>query len=278
MAYDSLWKLPRRAPDSLTAVYLGFAVFVLSSWLAIASPASAQFVDDFESGNLCAWSSSVGGPQPYFESFTGADSDPWPAPWTDIGNAALADLQGNRARFRPTPSGYSLARLYAPVTTYTTAVLFTLVFENVATQGVGFYVRQNGGYLGQSVPTGQGYGVFVEGFRADPGIGVWREIDGDEQDIQILFDPKLDFQNGVPYRVRFHVRQMDATTTLLQAKIWPVAQSEPVDWHVETTDSTPVLQGVQGGIVLDSWSVTQSPNPITDHTLIDDIEVRDLCP
>ncbi|NJL29052.1 MAG: SMP-30/gluconolactonase/LRE family protein, partial [Thermoanaerobaculia bacterium] len=175
------------------------------------------------------------------------------------------------------PSGYSLARLAATVETRDVEVRFTLVFEDVASQGVGFYVRQNGGYLQQTTPHGQGYAVFVEGFRGTPGIGVWREVDGVEQDILINFDPALGFQNGVPYRVRFRVNQVDSATTLLQAKIWPVGQTEPAAWNVRATDTTPQLQGITGGIALDSWSGIQSPNPITAHTLIDDVEVEALC-
>lgn len=144
-------------------------------------------------------------------------------------------------------------------------------------QGIGFYVRQNGGYLQQTVPHGQGYAVFVEGFRTTQGIGVWREVGGVETDIEITFDNALNLQNAVPYRVRFRVSQMDAGTTLLQARIWPVGQAEPAAWNVEATDATPVLQNLSGGIALDSWSVLQSPDPITAHTLVDDVEVEGLC-
>jgi hypothetical protein len=192
------------------------------------------------------------------------------------GGGTLADLQGGRARFRPTPSGYSLARLDAPIATRDIEARLTVVFEDPDTQGVGFYVRQNGGYLDQSTPHGQGYAVFVEAFRG-PGIGVWREVDGVEVPIDILFDAALGLQDGVPYRVRFRVNQVDAATTLLQAKVWPAAQAEPECWHVQATDTTPKLQNVEGGIALDSWSSIQSPNPITAHTLVDDDEVEALC-
>lgn len=245
----------------------------------LAAPALAEtiFSEGFEGGDLCAWSAAVGGAFLYSESFDGADSDPWPAPWTAIGSVALADLEGGRARFRPTPSSYSLARLYAPVTTQNVEVRFTLVFEDVGSQGVGFYVRQNGGYLNQTFPAGQGYAVFVEGFRG-PGIGVWREVGGTETSIQILFDAALDFQDGVAYRVRFRVEQIDGSTTMLRAKVWPVAQAEPANWHVEVTDSTPELQGIAGGMALDSWSDIQAPGSIVAHTLVDDIEIEGLCP
>ena len=123
-----------------------------------------------------------------------------------IGSVETADLQGNRARFRPTLSNYSLARLHAPFDERDVEVELTLEFTDVTSQGLGFYVRQNGGYLQQTPTHGQGYAVFVEGFRASPGIGAWREVDGNEQEVQVHFDPALNFQNGVRYRVRFRVR------------------------------------------------------------------------
>lgn len=236
---------------------------------------SQVFSDGFESGDLCGWTASAGG-LAYTETFDIAAAS-WPVPWAVAGSVAVADVVGGQARFRPTPSGYSLARLFAPIDTRDVEVRFTVEFENVSSQGVGFYVRQNGGYLDQTVPAGQGYAVFVEGFRAEPGIGVWKEIDGHEIDLAITFDPALGFQDGVPYRVRFRVNQVDASSTLLQAKVWPVGDPEPGGWQVSFLDSTPELQGISGGIALDSWSVIQSPNPIVAHTLVDDVEVEALC-
>jgi len=258
---------------------LGLALLLVAGVCGSGLAAAAQtiFIEDFESGNFCAWNSSLGVPGPFVENFAGADGDPWPAYWSAVGGVALADLQAGQARFRPVPSGYSLARLFAPVDTRDVELRFTVVFEDIATQGVGFYVRQNGGYLQQTTPFGQGYAVFVEGFRALPGIGVWREVDGVEQQIQIFFDAALNFQNGVPYRVRFRVNQVDLATTMLQAKVWPEADAEPEGWQVQATDSTPALQGISGGIAPDSWSALQSPGPITAHTFVDDIEVEALC-
>ncbi|MCB1037267.1 MAG: SMP-30/gluconolactonase/LRE family protein [Acidobacteria bacterium] len=244
---------------------------------------SVIFTDDFESGDLSAWSEVIGGPEPpacggvlLTETFPD-DGGSWPGSWTVAGGTDVADVSGGRGRQRPLPTNYSLARVFHPAATSDVEVRFTLVFEDVATQGVGFYVRQNGGYLQQTSPHGQGYAVFVEGFRTTPGIGVWREVDGMEQNLQILFDPALGLTDGVPYRVRFRVHQMDASTTLLQAKIWPEAAAEPFGWQVETTDATPSLQRISGGIAVDSWSSIQSPNSIADHTLVDDIEVVELC-
>lgn len=213
------------------------------------------------------------------ETFGASNGSPWSAAWTPIGSVDVADVQGGRGRFRPTPSGYSLARLFAPLAGPEPAVdveaTFTVEFEDLATQGVGFYVRQNGGYLDQSVPTGGGYAVFVEGFRGFEGIGVWREVNGQEQSISI--DMGLALTDGVPYRVRFRVHQQDAGTTRLQARIWAASDPEPFLWNVDATDVTPSLQNVGGGIAADSWSELVWPGPITAYTFLDDVQVDPIC-
>lgn len=210
----------------------------------------------------------------YNESFALSDGSPWPAAWSELGNSvSLADVQGGRARFRPeVDPSYSLGRMYAALDEDNVEVTFTVEFEDLDTQGVGFYVRQNGGYLTDTVPMGQGYAVFVEGFRGFHGIGVWYEESGVET--SILIDMGLSLSNNVPYRVRFQVIQNDATSTWLRARIWEEGSTEPAGWNVATLDSTAVLQNIEGGIALDSWSDITTPNPIVSHTLIDDIEVR----
>jgi gluconolactonase len=243
----------------------------LLSTATMGSAGTAIFSDGFESGGLCGWS----GASPFYQESFSVDGPVWPAPWAAVGNVAAADVVGGRARFRPGPTGYSLARLAAPIATTDVEVHFTLEFEDVGTQGVGFYVRQNGGYLAETSPAGQGYAVFVEGFRGD-GIGVWKEIAGTEIPLAITFDQALGLVDDVPFRVRFRVNQVGAAATLLQAKVWPVGDPEP-NWQVSFLDATPELQGISGGIALDSWSSFQSPNPITAVTFVDDVVVEPLC-
>ncbi len=219
----------------------------------------------------------------YTQSFTASDGDPWPAGWVEVGpegppsssSVAVGDIESGRGRLQPVPSGYSLARIVGPQAPMDAEALLTVEFEDLDTQGIGFYMRHNGGYLDQDTPTGGGYGVFVEGFRGFHGIGVWREVNGVEQ--SILIDNGLGLTNGVPYRVRYRVHQVDAFNTRLQARIWPASDPEPLSWHVDTTDATPALQGITGAILVDSWSEIQSPNPISMHTFVDDIEVKEIC-
>ena len=236
------------------------------------------FSSDFESGTLCGWSAAAPAAdcgEVYSQTFSTADGTPWPVPWTDVGGVALADIQGGRARLRPFPSGYSLARMFADIDVSNVQVTFTLRLEDEATQGVGFYVRQNGGYLQQTLPRGEGYAVFIEGtFRGTPGIGVWKEDDGDE--IELLHAVPFAPASGVDYRVRFRVQQEDAATTRLLARIWPATDPEPFAWDLNHLDATPQLQGIGGGIAVDSWSVIQSPGPITASTDVDDVEVTAL--
>lgn len=243
---------------------------------SLVAPASANELlqESFETGSgLCAWAS--GQTHVFTETFTGSDGSGWPAGWQAAGNGvALADLSAGRGRARPVASNYALARLTAGPSTRDVEVTFTLIFEDVTTQGVGFYVRQNGGYLQQTMPHGQGYAVFVEGFRG-PRIGVWKEEDGQEIELAFRADAALGFVNGTPFRVRFRVQQSGPANTRLQARVWPAAAAEPAAWDVDTTDGTAVLQGVTGGIGVDSWSTHTVP-PLSAHTLVDDILVCGL--
>ena len=285
-------KMPR--PDSLVR-----ATALAAALLAAPVAAESVFFDSFEVGSVCAWSSAAGAPACcgaliLEENFALADGSAWPAPWVEAGNeVALADVQGGRGRLRPAPSGYSLARMVAPGTAAVVEALFTLVFEDAATQGVGFYARQNGGYLQQTVPPGEGYAVFVEAFRGDA-IGVWREVDGVEDDLEILFDPGLGFVDDTPYRVRYRMdsvpgmdfvpgmdlipglagRPMGATTRL-RARVWPAGAPEPAIWQVDFEDSSPELQGDAAGFAIDSWSELTAA--IGAHTLVDDLQVFEVC-
>ena len=213
----------------------------------------------------------------FTEPFPGADGTSWPPAWFVSGGVALADLQSGRSRLRPTASGYSLARMAAAVPTRNVDVVFTLRLESEPTQGVGFYVRQNGGHLNTTIPAGQGYAVFVEGsFRGQAGVGVWKEENGNE--IQLAHSmgvagPLV----ATDYRTRLRVRQINPTTTRLEARFWRSDLAEPGIWQVSFDDTTPVLQNLTGGIAIDSWSVLQAPNPISTHTFVDDISIINLC-
>jgi len=242
-----------------------------SSFLAWAGSASAEaiFANGFE--RTC-------GQVSFIDSFNQADGSPWPAPWTSAGGVTTADIQGGRARLRPVPSSYTLARKWAPITTRDVEARLRFSMEQPATQGVALLVRHNGGFLNQTVPAGQGYGVFIEGgLRGLPGIGIWKEENGVE--IPLAHSPPAvpGPSANVSYRVRFRTHQLTPTSTLMQAKYWPEANVEPEGWQVIFTDGTPVLQNLSGGIGVDSASSILSPNPVSGHTFVDDIEIEPLC-
>lgn len=203
------------------------------------------------------------------ESFDVADGQPWPAPWTDLGGVALADVQGGRGRLVPVVSGYSLARIGVPLDCTDAEATFSFEFTDATTQGVGFYVRQNGGYLQSTTPTGLGYAAFAENFRTPVGIGAWREIGGSEEQLEAI-EP-FAIETGVVYRVRLRVTQDGSTRTLVQVKIWRDGEAEPEAWQVERTDDTPELQRLSGGIAVDAWSSLTAGQPF--EMFVDDIVV-----
>jgi len=227
----------------------------------------------------------------FYDTFTGADGSPWPLPWTDIGSDALKDLQSNRGRQRPVVAAnpYTLGRMYAPLDPIdpqnpagfgeeNVEATFTIEFGDIARQGIGFYVRQNGHRM-QTDPThGQGYAVFIEGYTSPQHIGLWKEQDGVES--QLTFQvPPLTIQNGVRYRVRFRCVQWTATATQLYSKMWVEGSAEPAGWAVSLSppDSTPVLQNSGGGIAVDSYSTITNPVITPADTFLDDVEVTRIC-
>ncbi len=222
--------------------------------------------------------SSGGEPLPldceYSESFDLADGSPWPAPWVDVGGTMLADVQGGRARLLPIVSGFSLARMYAPIRCVNVEATFAFELTDDSTQGAGFYVRQNGGYLQETSPPGAGYSTFIEKFREPNGIGVWREVDGIEQMLEPIVP--MTVRSGVPLRARLRVTQRSPSSTLLQARFWEASAPEPDDWQVERTDDTPGLQGFAGGLVLDAWSNLTAGTP--SEMFFDDIVVTEVEP
>ncbi len=214
----------------------------------------------------------------FTEMFADGNHSSWGGGW-DLPGFAVEEEEvvNGEGRFLPVASGYSLARIYHPLDAQDVEVNFTVIFENAVTQGVGFYVRGNGGYLGQTNPTGQGYAVFLEKFNAGmAGLGLWYENDGSE--IPFIRDYSQDYQlnDEIPYRVRFQVYQLNPTETQLRAKLWPEGQAEPVDWQVSYVDDFAPLQNTSGELAVDSWS-TQQTGTITTGTRLDDIQITQLC-
>ena len=221
-------------------------------------PDAASGSDLAAAGDAGQWS--------FNEDFAAADGAPWPAPWTVLGGAASQTVQGGRGRLIPISGSYALARMGVKAGVSDIEVSFQVQFDSLGTQGVGYYVRQNGGWLRNTATRGQGYAVFIEGFRGAR-IGVWKEEDGQEIE---LTGVATALQSNVLYGVRFRVKQATPTMTQLQARIWNATQSEPVGWQVDTMDSTAVLQNISGGMAVDSYS-QQASGTITAATFIDKI-------
>jgi len=206
----------------------------------------------------------------FTEDFEGvADGEPWPSPWLDVGGVEIADVQGGRGRLRSTTSEYAVSRMFAPLNCTDFEMTGTFMFTDDFSQGAGFYGRQNGGYLYATDPAGEGYSLFVEEFRKPRGIGVWREVGGDEENLAPVEPGPV--EPGVTYAVRLRVTQSDAQTTQLEAKYWRADSAEPPEWQVERFDNSPSLQGVAGGIALDAYTSLQ--NGDAPDVFFDDIVV-----
>lgn len=225
--------------------------------------------DGGRDGGLSDLQSVDAGSFSFSEPFAGADTAPWPTRWTVLGGVTAQSQQAGRGRLVPLTSGYSLARMGTTEGASDIEVTFQVQFENIATQGVGYYVRQNGGWLRGTAVHGQGYAVFVEGFRGSR-LGVWKEVDGQEIEIMPFTSFGTPLQSNLLYQVRLRVTQAASNLTRLQARLWLAAQAEPTTWQLDTTDATPSLQNVSGGMAVDSYS-SQTTGTITAATLVDNI-------
>jgi hypothetical protein len=244
------------------------------SWLVLAAACGTpdDTADVTGDGGAGADATSVEGAL-LVEDFGAGSAAAWPAGWSVLGGVDGATLENGRGRLVPDVSSYTLARMghALPAGAVDVEVTFTLAMAEPGRQGVGFYVRQNGGYLTSTTPRGGGYAVFVEAFRG-PQLGLWRERDGVEEPLRMIAVPALDA--GVTYAVRFRCAQ-DGASTSLAARIWRADAVEPSTWTVTTTDATPALQAVGGGVAVDAWNTVTpgnggAPGPI--H--VDDIVVR----
>lgn len=204
------------------------------------------------------------------ERFEG-EGTTWPVGWTALGGVASATRTLSRGLLVPVVSSYSLARMAHVLPTGSIDVSATFYFSmtDADRQGVGFYVRQNGGYLRQTAIHGAGYAVFVEAFRGGA-IGLWRERDGVEEE---LVRVPATIVNDAVYRVDFTCIQRGAATEL-SARMVRADGLDPSLWTVTTTDATPELQNLDGAVAIDAWNTaTPGAGPPPGVIFVDDVEV-----
>lgn len=189
----------------------------------------------------------------YSQSFAGRDGDDWPAPWQPIGgHIPVHDIQNNQGRFRSDATGpYPLGRMMLPnFRERNVDVTWTVTFEDPTNQGSGFYVRQNGQYIGD------GYALFLDGFFTATHLAFWSAVNGAERVIySAATATPSPFSSNTPYRMRFQVVQIDNSNTRLRGKLWLAAQAEPDAWQMEYVDSTAAsLQNVDGSFAFDVYN------------------------
>lgn len=240
----------------------------------------------------------------YCEDFeTYSNGDPWPPEWevpaevTNAGVMLTADIQNHRGRLRAAEAdsigGLSPAKAVARIVMRSPSLqnidaLYTVEYENIAFQGIGFYGRQNGGWFDLTNPAGMGYAVFLEGFGTQQ-IGLWHE-NGAGSEIQYMDAPSFldnptgggasQIQNGLQYTVRFQVEQINATTTRIRAKVWRSSLTEPVAWMVTrnstSTDAPAALQNMADGYVFDLYNYPQGGASNVSSVYIDNIVINSL--
>lgn len=197
----------------------------------------------------------------------------WPAPWAIAGGVETAIVVGGRARLVPLHASYPLARMKLPGSVVNSESTFTIELENVPLQGMGFYARQNGGYLGQTMPNGAGYAIFTSGVTSPPGVGSWFEAPG-QGEVQFM-TTNFALQSNTTYHLRVRVENESMSSTRLRARIWQDGSPEPAAWTHDHTDATrPELQGLPGGFAIDAWH--NAGNGGFEDVWIDDLLICQL--
>ncbi len=214
----------------------------------------------------------------FTETFTGTDAAAWPSGWSTVSSTTgtmTIDIQTNRGRLQSKAwdginSNTGLSRVINGTLNIMNAdVVLTVEFENFANQGVGIYLRQNGGYLTDSAVNGQGYGVFWEGNGAND-LGLWYELNGVETRI-IGVNPIATVLNNTKYQIRFQVEQVNSNDTIQRARVWLAIDPEPATWDTTITSSYADLQNSSGVLAVDLFNFSG-----TSSIYVDDIVVTQL--
>lgn len=203
----------------------------------------------------------------YDDDFASAEGAAWHAPWQVVGDGVLSsEIDGGRGRLAGATM-HTGRIILSDFEELDSEVWITVVFEDPTQQGFGFYVRQNGGALQDTVPAGLGYSVYLEG-SFNRSIGIWRETNGIEEPLLETPDPVPGgLQPGVPYRVRFQCQQ-NGTMTAMRAKVWPADGTEPATWQVSVEDDTPELQDYAAGYSVDVYNYTGTGSLWVDDLVI----------
>ncbi|MBC8070309.1 MAG: prolyl oligopeptidase family serine peptidase [Deltaproteobacteria bacterium] len=170
----------------------------------------------------------------HVDTFTSPDVGSWPFPWYASDAQVISnEIFNGQALLSGETS--SVARMILPgYDELDTNTSFTITFDNMTNQGVGFYARHTGTAPGTDGSSG--YGVYVEGNTQM--IGIWLEDDGIEMPLLETSIAARGYEGGVPYRIRFQVFSEVDGQNRARARIWPVGQPEPGAWDVEVLDDT----------------------------------------
>lgn len=266
----------RRWSVALAVLLAGCSSDAASSSDAATSPAETD--DGAEAGDATDGADSTGaastteapaGEVILEERFDAADGSPWPSPWL-VGSEAVLSSQVVDGQGSWRGATEEVARMLRPgVTATDVEATITVVFDQPAFQGLGVYVRHNGGVLEHTDPPGQGYAAYVES-NGTAVIGVWHELDGVETLLLEAPVPSGPIQPGVPYQLRFQCRS-EGDGTRLRARVWLAGEAEPAQWTVDHLDGAAPLQGTAGSFALDLYNYDG-----TEGVRVDDFVVRSL--
>jgi hypothetical protein len=210
-----------------------------------------------------------------------ASGQPWP--WAPLGGVQSATVLNGVGTLSGVPSTqpYTLARVGA-AGCGAPDVEVSFEFSLPPGSGVGFYVRQNGGFLApRGLVSGAGYALFAETFR-DRRFGLWREVGGVETELRPVLGASI---ANTWFQARFQVEQaplpdggLDALGTRLRGRLWPRGTAEPSTWEAELVDRTASLQAgsASTGFAVDAFSTATPDAGVVLPVQVDNLVVRRL--
>jgi hypothetical protein len=190
---------------------------------------------------------------PYTETFTGANGTAWPTTFSTTGGTTTNYINGNQGMFSA-GSAWAVQRAYlagVPASADTEVYL-----ELTATAGGSAYwfstIAQAPSLAANSADAGLPQYGYSAGFGADGTCWVTRIPNGTTK--TDLFSGTL--PGGAPAAGVAQGFRMRVQNGVVQARLWPLSQSEPTSWSFSATDPTPLTTAGRPMVALAGGATT----------------------
>ncbi len=171
--------------------------------------------------------------------------------WTTLGNASWYSVDGQGVHALA-DAGRTRESYLSGVAAGDVTAMVDVSFDRVPTGG-GMYsslvVRQSGS---------SAYRARVRSTATSTALYLIQVANGSQTTLSATSVPGLVYNDGDVLRIKLEAVGSDPTT--VSAKVWKVGTSEPVDWQLSVTNSTPALQGA-GGVGMHTYLSASATAP-----------------